>query len=461
MAKVKTVWFCKECGYESAGYLGKCPGCGCWNSFVEEKISKESEKTTGKRGAFSKSTPKPVSQIKFLKEERTPTGIGELDRVLGGGVVKGSLTLAAGEPGIGKSTLMLMMAEKLAENKTVLYVSGEESASQIKMRAERLGCCSDNLFVVSETVYTAIEEMTEDIKPDFLVIDSVQTIFDDSMASSPGSVGQVREITGQLLRLAKSTGVSVFIIGHVTKEGNIAGPRMLEHMVDTVLYFEGERHLSYRILRSVKNRFGSTNEIGVFEMRNTGLMEVLNPSMVMLASRPENVPGTAVMCTLEGSRPMLLEVQALCSQTDSMQPRRTASGVDYNRLYMLLAVLEKRCNLKFGKCEAYVNMTGGIKVSEPACDLGIALALISSYSNCVIDNDIAVAGEVGLTGEIRGVSHIEQRIAEAFRLGFKKCVVPEGNKDQAVAFLKTWKEKDCTVVFVKTINDCMREVFHK
>ena len=461
MAKVKTVWFCKECGYESAGYLGKCPGCGSWNSFTEEKIGGDSDKGKVKRGAFNKSTPKPVSKIEYSGEERISTGIGELDRVLGGGVVKGSLTLAAGEPGIGKSTLMLMMAEKLAAERTVLYVSGEESQSQIKMRAERLGCKSDNLLIVSETLYSAIEETAEELKPDFLIIDSVQTVYDDAMASSPGSVGQVREITGELLRLAKSTGISVFIIGHVTKEGNIAGPRMLEHMVDTVLYFEGERHLSYRILRGVKNRFGSTNEIGVFEMRSTGLEEVANPSMAMLASRPENVPGTAVMCTLEGSRPMLLEVQALCSRTDVMQPRRTATGVDYNRLYMILAVLEKRCDYKFGKCEVYVNMTGGIKVVEPACDLGIALSLISSYTNIPIGDDIAVAGEVGLTGEIRGVSHIEQRIGEAFRLGFKKCIVPEGNRDQALEYMKTLKDKDCKVVFVKTINDCIKETFQK
>lgn len=457
MAKAKTVFFCKECGYESSGWLGKCPGCGQWNTFVEEKISKEPE--IKGRGSFVKSTPLPVSEITAGKEHRFPTGIGELDRVLGGGIVQGSLVLAAGEPGIGKSTLMLMMAEKLSHDKTVLYVSGEESAAQIKMRAERLGCKSDKLLVVSETLYSAVEEMTLSIKPEFLIVDSVQTLYDETMTSSPGSIGQVREITGSLMRLAKSTGISVFIIGHVTKDGNIAGPRMLEHMVDTVLYFEGERHLSYRILRGVKNRFGSTNEIGVFEMRNTGLMEVPNPSMAMLASRPKDVPGTAVMCTLEGSRPMLLEVQALVTRSDAQMPRRTATGVDYNRMYMLLAVLEKRCGLTFGRCEVYINMTGGIKVSEPACDLGIALALISSYANVTIDSNVAVAGEIGLTGEIRGVSHIEQRIAEAFRLGFTKCVVPAGNKEQALNFMKTWKDKSCSLVFVNTVNDCMEEVF--
>ena len=376
-------------------------------------------------------------------------------------MVKGSLVLAAGEPGIGKSTLMLMMADKLAEKSTVLYVSGEESASQIKMRAERLGCDNDRLLVVSETMYSAVEEMVDEIKPEYLIIDSIQTLFDESMSSSPGSIGQVRELTASLLRLAKSTGISVFIIGHVTKDGNIAGPRMLEHMVDTVLYFEGERHLSYRILRGVKNRFGSTNEIGVFEMRDTGLQEVPNPSMVMLASRPKDVPGTAVMCTIEGSRPMLLEVQALVSPTDAQVPRRTATGIDYNRMYMLLAVLEKRCGLKFGRCEVYVNMTGGIRINEPACDLGVALAMISSYTNLVIDSGIAVVGEVGLTGEIRGVSHIEQRMAEAFRLGFDKIVIPYGNRDQALQYIKKNKLDKNSVIFARTINECVEEVFGK
>lgn len=460
MAKAKTVFFCKECGYESSGWLGKCPGCGSWNTFVEEKLTKETDGKDKVRGSFAKSAPMPVSKITGGSEERIPTGIGELDRVLGGGIVKGSLILAAGEPGIGKSTLMLMLAERVSTGgRRVLYVSGEESAAQIKMRAERLGCCSDQLLIVSETLYGAIEEMALDIKPDFLVVDSVQTVYDETMTSSPGSVGQVREITGALMRLAKTSGISVLLVGHVTKDGNIAGPRMLEHMVDTVLYFEGERHLSYRILRGVKNRFGSTNEIGVFEMRDTGLEEVPNPSMAMLASRPEEVPGTAVMCTLEGSRPMLLEVQALVSRTEGQQPRRTATGVDYNRLYMLLAVLDKRCGMAFGHCDVYVNMTGGIRVNEPACDLGIALALISSYSNLVIDSKVAVAGEVGLTGEIRGVSHIEQRIAEAFRLGFTKCVVPEGNREQALHFMKTWQNKDCRLSFVRTVSDCMEEVF--
>ena len=459
MAKVKTVFYCKECGYESSGWLGKCPGCGEWNTFVEEKVGKEPEAKL--RGGHKKSAPVPVTKITAGHEERFPTGIGELDRVLGGGIVKGSLVLAAGEPGIGKSTLMLMMADRLSADHTVLYVSGEESASQIKMRAERLGVAGEKLLVVSETVYGDVEQMVEEYKPEFLIIDSIQTLYDETMTSSPGSIGQVRELTGALLRLAKSTGISVFIIGHVTKDGNIAGPRMLEHMVDTVLYFEGERHLSYRILRGVKNRFGSTNEIGVFEMRDTGLIEVPNPSLVMLASRPKDVPGTAVLCTIEGSRPMLLEVQALVAGTESPNPRRTASGTDYNRLFMILAVLEKRCNLKFGRCEVYVNMTGGIRINEPACDLGIALALISSYMNMVIPDDIAVVGEVGLTGEIRGVSHIEQRVSEAFRLGFKRCVVPYGNREQAIQFMRNWKDPDCKLIFARNINDCMEEVFGK
>ena len=466
MAKGKSVFFCKECGYESSGWLGKCPGCGAWNSFTEEKINRALESGGKSRGRFGKSIPLPVSDITGNCEERCPTGIGELDRVLGGGIVRGSLILAAGEPGIGKSTLMLMLAEQVSQEpapdgrqRTVLYVSGEESAAQIKMRAQRLSCHSERLLVVSETLYSAIEEMALEIKPDFLIVDSVQTVYDESMTSSPGSVGQVREITGALLRLAKTSGISVLLIGHVTKDGNIAGPRMLEHMVDTVLYFEGERHLSYRILRGVKNRFGSTNEIGVFEMRESGLAEIPNPSMAMLASRPQDVPGTAVMCTLEGSRPMLLEVQALVTRTEGQQPRRTATGIDYNRMYMLLAVLDKRCGMAFSRCEVYVNMTGGIRVNEPACDLGIALALISSYSNLPIDSKLAVTGEVGLTGEIRGVSHIEQRIAEAFRLGFTRCVVPEGNREQALSFMRTWKDPFCSLTFVRTVTDCMEEVF--
>ena len=327
---------------------------------------------------------------------------------------------------------MLMLSEHAASERKVLYVSGEESASQIKMRAQRLGCHSEKLLIVSETSYAAIESMALELHPDFLVIDSIQTMFDETLTSSPGSVGQVREITGRLMRLAKTTGISVLVVGHVTKDGSIAGPRVLEHMVDTVLYFEGERHLSYRILRSVKNRFGSTNEIGVFEMRDTGLQEIPNPSMVMLSSRPEDVPGTAVLCTMEGSRPMLLEVQALAAENQVMAiPRRTATGVDYNRVALILAVLEKRCGLNLGRCDVYVNMTGGIKVTEPACDLGIALAIVSSYKNLPVDHETAVIGELGLTGEIRSVSHIEKRIAEAFRLGFRHCVVPAGNREQA------------------------------
>ena len=429
--KTKSIFFCGECGYESSGWLGRCPGCGAWNTFVEEKSVKPAART-GQNGIRQTAAPMPVREIKIDREERFSTGIGELDRVLGGGIVRGSLTLAAGEPGIGKSTLMLMLSEHVASERVVLYVSGEESVSQIKMRAQRLGCNAEKLFLVSETSYTAIEAMAQELHPDFLIIDSIQTMFDENLTSAPGSVSQVREITGGLMRLAKTTGISVLVVGHVTKDGSIAGPRVLEHMVDTVLYFEGERHLSYRILRSVKNRFGSTNEIGVFEMRDTGLEEVSNPSMTMLSSRPENVPGTAVLCTMEGSRPMLLEVQALAVENSvTAIPRRTATGVDYNRVAMILAVLEKRCGLGLGRCDVYVNMTGGIRVTEPACDLGIAVAVVSSYKNLPVADGTAVIGELGLTGEIRSVSHIEKRIGEAFRLGFHHCVIPAGNREQA------------------------------
>lgn len=433
MAKSKSVFFCTECGYESSGWLGKCPGCQSWNTFVEEKIKPEKKGSGGNsfgfQGVHVQTKASTVREITADVTEREETGIGELDRVLGGGIVKGSLILASGDPGIGKSTMMLMLSGNMAKHKNVLYVSGEESAQQIKMRADRLHIDAENLYIYAETLIGNIESEIERIKPDYIVIDSVQTVYDDEIASAPGSVSQVREITGRLMRIAKGMNISVFIIGHVTKDGGIAGPRVLEHMVDTVLYFEGERHQAYRILRCVKNRFGSTNEIGVFEMREDGLIEVKNPSAVMLEGRPENAAGTAVVCTLEGTRPMLLEVQALVSNTTLANPRRMATGLDYNRVSLLVAVLEKRAGYKMCDCDAYVNVVGGMRIYEPAADAAVAAAIMSSYRNIVFPQDTVIFGEIGLTGEIRSVSQAEKRVTEAFRMGFKKCIVPKGNEE--------------------------------
>ena len=431
--KSKSVFFCTECGYESSGWLGKCPGCQSWNTFAEEKIKNDKKSSGGNsfgfRGVHEQPKAAVLKDITSETAEREVTGIGELDRVLGGGIVKGSLILAAGDPGIGKSTMMLMLSGNMAKNKNVLYVSGEESAQQIKMRAQRLNVSAENLYIYSETLISNIEDEIERIKPDYIVIDSVQTVYDEEISSAPGSVSQVREITCRLMKIAKGMNVSVFIIGHVTKDGGIAGPRVLEHMVDTVLYFEGERQQSYRILRCVKNRFGSTNEIGVFEMREDGLAEVKNPSLAMLEGRPSNVAGTAVVCTLEGTRPMLLEVQALVSNTTLSNPRRMATGLDYNRVSLLIAVLEKRAGYKMCDCDAYVNVIGGMRIYETAADAAIAAAIMSSYRNKIFPEDTVIFGEIGLTGEIRSVSQAEKRVKEAFRMGFEKCIVPKGNED--------------------------------
>lgn len=431
--KSKSVFFCTECGYESSGWLGKCPGCQSWNTFAEEKIKNDKKSSGGNsfgfRGVHEQPKAATLKDITSETAEREATGIGELDRVLGGGIVKGSLILAAGDPGIGKSTMMLMLSGNMAKSKNVLYVSGEESAQQIKMRAQRLHISAENLYIYSETLISNIECEIERIKPDYIVIDSVQTVYDEEISSAPGSVSQVREITCRLMKIAKGMNVSVFIIGHVTKDGGIAGPRVLEHMVDTVLYFEGERQQSYRILRCVKNRFGSTNEIGVFEMREDGLAEVKNPSMAMLEGRPSNVAGTAVVCTLEGTRPMLLEVQALVSNTTLSNPRRMATGLDYNRVSLLIAVLEKRAGYKMCDCDAYVNVIGGMRIYETAADAAIAAAIMSSYRNKIFPEDTVIFGEIGLTGEIRSVSQAEKRVKEAFRMGFEKCIVPKGNED--------------------------------
>lgn len=424
MARSKTNFVCQECGYESSGWLGKCPACGQWNTFVEEINDKSSK--VNSTGTFD---IKPVSirDIQIESEERDSTGMKEMDRVLGGGLVKGSLVLVGGDPGIGKSTLLLQICESLQTDKKIVYVSGEESVRQIKLRASRLNVNRGDLLMVSATNYESIVNMIDTEKPGLVVIDSIQTMYSDALTSTPGSVSQVREVTAGLMKLAKSVGVTVLIVGHVTKEGAIAGPRVLEHMVDTVLYFEGDRHLSFRILRSVKNRFGSTNEIGIFEMRDAGLAEVENPSSMMLSGRPEDVPGSVVVSSLEGTRPMLIEIQALVCATNFGVPRRMATGLDYNRITMLMAVLEKRIGLQLYNYDAYVNVVAGIKIDEPACDLGIVSAIASSFKNQAVGRGMVMIGEIGLTGEIRAVSQVDKRIMEAMRIGFKGCVIPSDN----------------------------------
>lgn len=426
MAKTKTVFICQECGYETPKWMGKCPECGNWNTLVEEFIDKG--RTEANLGGVITVKPVTINDIEVVDEERYDTSIEEFNRVLGGGVVKGSLVLVGGDPGIGKSTLLLQVSQSIAEGgKKVFYISGEESAKQIKLRAQRLGVTSKNLFVMSETNLSIIEKLVYEFKPDVVVADSIQTIYKPELQSAPGSVSQVREATSTLMRISKTLNVATFIVGHVTKEGSIAGPRVLEHMVDTVLYFEGERHHTYRILRAVKNRFGSTNEIGVFEMKGKGLEEVKNPSEMLLSGRPENVPGSAIVCSMEGTRPMLVEIQALTSATSFGMPRRMATGIDYNRVVLLMAVLEKRVGMQLQTFDAYVNVAGGLRLDEPACDLGIACSIASSFRNLYIDPKTIVVGEIGLTGEIRGVSLIEKRIMEAQKLGFTKCVIPKDN----------------------------------
>lgn len=430
MAKGKTtVFFCQSCGYESAKWMGQCPGCKEWNTFVEEMVEK---KSTHKAGAVRKSDLQvlPLSKIEMTKEDRMSTQIKELDRVLGGGIVQGSMVLVGGDPGIGKSTLLLQVCKHLSEQQIkVLYISGEESLQQIKIRAERIGTFQDSLSLLCETNLDLIEEVIQREKPQVVVIDSIQTMYREAVSSSPGSVSQVRESTGTLMQIAKGMNISIFIVGHVTKEGVVAGPRVLEHMVDTVLYFEGDRHAAYRILRGVKNRFGSTNEIGVFEMREDGLSEVENPSEFMLNGRPQGASGSVVACSMEGTRPILLEIQALVCRSNFGMPRRTAAGTDYNRVNLLMAVLEKRLGIRMGECDAYINIAGGIKMNEPAIDLGIVLALISSYKEIPIDEHTICFGEVGLSGEVRAVNMAEQRVLEARKLGFDTCILPQACMD--------------------------------
>lgn len=427
MAKSKTIFFCKECGFESTKWLGQCPGCREWDTFVEEPVVKKS--VSGGSARRMELKPEKLSEVSSDESERISTGILEFDRVLGGGIVIGSLVLVGGDPGIGKSTLLLQMCrEMVAQSHSILYISGEESIKQIKMRAERLGLFSGELLLLSETNLDLIEETIKKVNPQIVIIDSIQTMYKEDVSSAPGSVSQVRESTSTLMHIAKGLGISIFIVGHVTKEGVVAGPRVLEHMVDTVLYFEGENQASYRILRGVKNRFGSTNEIGVFEMRNEGLVEVSNPSEFMLNGKPEGASGSVVSCSVEGTRPILVEVQALISQTFYNMPRRTAAGTDYNRMNLLMAVIEKRMGIQFSSCDAYVNVAGGMKINEPALDLALVMAMVSSYKNLALDSKTIIFGEVGLTGEVRGVNMAEQRVNEATKMGFQVCILPEVNK---------------------------------
>ena len=448
MAKAKkSVYFCQNCGHEESKWLGQCPMCKEWNTFAEEKVVS----IKGQKSSVEKQVQAvTLSSVTTDEDERMTTELVELDRVLGGGIVPGSLVLVGGDPGIGKSTLLLQVCQKLsAMNKKVLYISGEESLKQIKLRANRMGEFSENLYLLCETSLNLIQTAIEREKPDVVVIDSIQTMYNEEIGSAPGSVSQVRESTNVFMQLAKGMNIAIFIVGHVTKEATVAGPRVLEHMVDTVLYFEGDRHASYRILRGVKNRFGSTNEIGVFEMRKEGLVEVENPSEFMLSGKPENASGSVVACAMEGTRPMLMEIQALVCKSNFGMPRRTAAGIDYNRVNLLMAVLEKRVGLPLSGYDAYVNIAGGIRMNEPAVDLGIIMAVASSYKNRPVSEDTIVFGEVGLSGEVRAVTMPEQRVAEAKKLGFKVCVVPE------VSLKSIGKVEGIEVIGVKSVNQTM------
>ena len=446
----KSIFFCQNCGHEEAKWLGQCPACKEWNTFVEERIDSGITKgTTVAARAVHEAKVVPLTEVTADDDTRSETGIKELDRVLGGGIVPGSLVLVGGDPGIGKSTLLLQGCQRMAQMKKILYISGEESQAQIKLRANRMGNFTSGLLLLCETNLGIIRSVIEKERPELVIIDSIQTMYSEDVTSAPGSVSQVRESTNVFMQLAKGLCIPIFIVGHVTKEGTVAGPRVLEHMVDTVLYFEGDRHASYRILRAVKNRFGSTNEIGVFEMRQSGLVEVENPSEYMLSGKPENASGSVVACSMEGTRPILLEIQALVCRTNFGMPRRTAAGTDYNRVNLLMAVLEKRLGMSLGNCDAYVNIAGGIKMNEPAIDLGIVMALVSSYRNRPIDEKTIVFGEVGLSGEVRAVNMPEQRVAEAKKLGFETCILPEVS-------LKMVKEiQGIRLVGVKTVNEAV------
>jgi len=453
LAKRKTKYVCQECGYESAKWMGKCPGCNNWNTLVEEiDASSAGGRHTMSRDGKSASQPESITSIETKKEPRITTGMKEFNRVLGGGIVPGSLALIGGDPGIGKSTLLLQVSSQLAEKQLpVLYISGEESIRQTKLRADRLGVSSDLLYVLAETNLLDIINQIEQIKPALVVIDSIQTIYREEVTSAPGSVSQVRESTGELMRIAKYNGIPIFIVGHVTKEGAIAGPRMLEHMVDAVLYFEGERHHAYRILRGVKNRFGSTHEMGIFEMKEEGLREVMNPSEIFLEERSQGAAGSTVVASMEGTRPVLVEIQALISPTSFGNPRRMATGIDTNRVPLLMAVLEKRVGLMLQNQDAYIKVAGGVKLDEPAIDLAVAVSIASSFRNQATRPEDIVIGEVGLTGEIRRVARIEQRVQEAAKLGFKRVICPQKN-------LEGWAPPESIqVVGVNTVGEALDE----
>ena len=448
--KAKTIFVCNECGYESAKWMGKCPACNSWNTFFEEKLSTKVE--SGKREKKIQEAPKPLNSFVGQDAQRTSTGYAELDRVLGGGLVKGSLVLVGGEPGIGKSTLILQLCDKVKGEGKVLYVSGEESAEQIKLRADRLNIKNDDILFLGETDIDIIDQNIEELNPKLVIIDSMQTMYSEEISSAPGSVSQVREITSRIMKICKSRKITTIIIGHVTKDGNIAGPRVLEHMVDTVLYIEGERYFSYRMVRGVKNRFGSTNEVGMFEMQEKGMVEITNPSSILISERDDNPSGSVVVATVEGTRPLLVELQALVTQSVFGLPRRTANGIDYNRLTLLVAVMEKKAGFMLGNQDVYLNVVGGIKVNEPALDLGIILATASSFKNVSIPKGVIALGEVGLTGEVRTINMMEKRLKEAERLGFKKSIIPENNKK----LLKESYKLD--IIGVKNINEAMKAI---
>ena len=451
--KAKTsTFFCTECGNETSKWAGRCPSCGAWNTIVEQAAPKAASAPKGRGGMAPRVRARPIDDISVEEDARFPTGMGELDRVLGGGAVKGSLVLVGGAPGVGKSTLLLQICGKLCEQNKVLYVSGEESPHQLKMRAKRLNVASDKLFVLSETSLGDVLASVDEERPDVLIIDSIQTLCSEALDSPAGSIAQVKECTMALMRLSKGQGVTVFVIGHVNKEGSIAGPKVLEHMVDCVLYFEGDRNMSYRILRAAKNRFGATNEIGVFEMRGEGLAEVPNPSELLLSGRPADAPGTCVTCVMEGARPVLAEIQALLAPSAQNVPRRTSNGFDYNRAAMLLAVLEKRGALKVSACDAFLNVIGGLTLDEPAADLAAVLALASSYLDKPIGSGVAAVGEVGLTGEVRGVSHLRERLSEVRRLGFERCIVPKRRADDLAQI------KGLALIPVSNIAEALREI---
>lgn len=451
MAKAKTtVFFCQNCGYESAKWQGQCPACHEWNTFTEEPVVKAAGSAAVKKAA-AEIKPVRLSEVHTDEKQRISSGMEELDRVLGGGIVAGSLMLVGGDPGIGKSTLLLQVCHNLTrDGHKVLYVSGEESAQQIKLRAQRIGDFKDDLMLLCETNLELVRSVIEKTKPEIVVIDSIQTMYHETVSAAPGSVSQVREATNVLMQIAKGMGISIFLVGHVTKEGVVAGPRVLEHMVDTVLYFEGDRYASYRILRGVKNRFGSTNEIGVFEMRQSGLREVSNPSEYMLEGKPENASGSIVACSMEGSRPILIEIQALVCHTNLPMPRRTTAGTDFNRVNLLLAVLEKRAGMQMSSCDVYVNIAGGIRMTEPAIDLGLILALVSSYKDIAIDEKTIAFGEVGLSGEIRSVNMAQQRVQEAKKLGFETVLMPR------VSMKALQKTDGVHIVGLETVRDAVQ-----